>query len=160
MPTSIYDFSASGLLGGSINLNDYRGQVMLLVNTASQCGFTKQYAGLETLHRRYAEQGLVVIGFPCNQFGQQEPGDASTIGAFCQKNFGVSFLMADKIDVNGPHSHPLWNYLKQAQPGVLGSRQIKWNFTKFLVDRQGQVVRRFGSITAPSALARHIEALL
>ena len=160
MPTSIYDFSASGLLGGSINLNDYRGQVMLLVNTASQCGFTKQYAGLETLHRRYAEQGLVVIGFPCNQFGQQEPGDASTIGAFCQKNFGVSFLMADKIDVNGPHSHPLWNYLKQAHPGVLGSRRIKWNFTKFLVDRQGQVVRRFGSITAPSALARHIEALL
>lgn len=160
MPTSIYDFSASGLLGGSINLNNYRGQVMLLVNTASQCGFTKQYTGLEALHRRYAEQGLVVIGFPCNQFGQQEPGDASTIGAFCQKNFGVSFLMADKIDVNGPHSHPLWNYLKQAQPGVLGSRQIKWNFTKFLVDRQGQVVRRFGSITAPSALARHIEALL
>ncbi|MTD33551.1 glutathione peroxidase [Paludibacterium denitrificans] len=160
MPTSIYDFSASGLLGGSINLNDYRGQVMLLVNTASQCGFTKQYAGLEALHRRYAEQGLVVIGFPCNQFGQQEPGDASSIGAFCQKNFGVSFLMADKIDVNGPHSHPLWNYLKQAQPGVLGSHRIKWNFTKFLVDRRGQVVRRFGSITAPSALARHIEALL
>ena len=148
------------LSGEHVALSHYHGRPLLLVNTASQCGFTAQYAGLEALHQDYAARGLVVIGFPCNQFGKQEPGDAQAIGAFCQKNYGVSFLMADKIDVNGADAHPLWQELKAAKTGLLGSRDIKWNFTKFLLDRHGQVVGRFGPLTTPEALRRHIERLL
>ncbi|MEQ6289300.1 glutathione peroxidase [Vogesella sp. GCM10023246] len=157
---TLYQYPLHGLNGQDINLADFQDKVLLLVNTASACGFTPQYAELEQLHRQFADEGLVVIGFPCNQFGAQEPGSAAEIGAFCQKNYGVSFLLSEKIDVNGPQAHPLWQYLKQQQAGVLGSRNIKWNFTKFLVDRHGRVVGRYGSITKPQALAEHIKALL
>ncbi|MCD4485656.1 glutathione peroxidase [Chromobacterium vaccinii] len=156
---NIYDFTFRRLDGGEQAMADYRGRVLLLVNTASRCGFTPQYAGLETLHRRFGEQGLTVIGFPCNQFGEQEPGAASEIGAFCQKNYGVDFEMADKIDVNGARAHPLWQYLKQQRRGLLG-RPVRWNFSKFLVDRQGRVVARFAPFTRPEKLAARIEALL
>ncbi|MCD4499327.1 glutathione peroxidase [Chromobacterium vaccinii] len=156
---NIYDFTFRRLDGGEQAMADYRGRVLLLVNTASRCGFTPQYAGLETLHRRFGEQGLTVIGFPCNQFGEQEPGAASEIGAFCQKNYGVDFAMADKIDVNGARAHPLWQYLKRQKRGLLG-RPVRWNFSKFLVDRQGRVVARFAPFTRPEKLAARIEALL
>ncbi|MDN0082631.1 glutathione peroxidase [Crenobacter sp. SG2305] len=156
----IYRFHAATLDGREMNLADYRGQVLLIVNTASQCGFTPQYAGLDQLYRQYHERGLTVIGFPCNQFGQQEPGSASEIGAFCQKNYGVSFPMADKVDVNGPTAHPLWQYLTSTKRGFFGTRKVKWNFTKFLINRDGRVVARFGSLTKPEALTRHIEKLL
>ena len=136
----MYAFTLDRLDGGALPLSDYRGQVLLLVNTASQCGFTGQYAGLEALYRQYGPRGLVVIGCPCNQFGRQEPGDAADIGAFCQRNYGVSFPLSAKLEVNGDGAHPLWQHLKAAQPGVLGSQAIKWNFTKFLVNRQGEVV--------------------
>ncbi|WP_174875769.1 glutathione peroxidase [Vogesella oryzae] len=157
---SLYHYPLHNLAGQDINLADYQDKVLLLVNTASACGFTPQYAELEQLHRQFADEGLVIIGFPCNQFGKQEPGSAAEIGAFCQKNYGVSFLMSEKIDVNGPQAHPLWQHLKQQQAGILGSRSIKWNFTKFLVDRHGHVVGRYGSLTKPQALAEHIKALL
>ncbi|OHX13088.1 glutathione peroxidase [Chromobacterium sphagni] len=156
---SLYDFSFRRIDGVEQALSAYRGKVMLLVNTASQCGFTPQYAGLESLHRRFAEQGLAVIGFPCNQFGGQEPGGALEIGAFCEKNYGVDFTMADKIDVNGRAAHPLWRYLKHQKPGLLG-KPIRWNFSKFLIDRQGRVVARFAPFTRPEKLASRIEALL
>jgi len=156
----IYRFHAPTLDGRELNLADYRGQVLLIVNTASQCGFTPQYAGLDQLYRQYHERGLTVLGFPCNQFGKQEPGSSSEIGAFCQKNYGVSFPMADKVDVNGPGAHPLWQYLTTTKRGLLGTRKVKWNFTKFLINRDGQVVARFGSLTKPEALTRHIEQLL
>ncbi|MFC3533749.1 glutathione peroxidase [Vogesella facilis] len=157
---TLYQYPLHGLNGQDIDLAAYQDKVLLLVNTASACGFTPQYAELEQLHRQFADEGLVVIGFPCNQFGAQEPGSAAEIGAFCQKNYGVSFLLSEKIDVNGPQAHPLWQYLKQQQAGVLGTRRIKWNFTKFLVDRHGRVVGRYGSLTTPQALAEHIKALL
>ncbi|AVG18382.1 glutathione peroxidase [Chromobacterium sp. TRC.1.1.SA] len=156
---NIYDFTFRRLDGGEQAMADYRGRVLLLVNTASRCGFTPQYAGLETLHRRFGEQGLTVIGFPCNQFGEQEPGAAAEIGAFCQKNYGVDFAMADKIEVNGARAHPLWQYLKRQKRGLLG-RPVRWNFSKFLVDRQGRVVARFAPFTRPEKLAARIEALL
>ena len=156
---NLYDFSFRRLDGVEQPLADYRGKVMLLVNTASQCGFTPQYAGLEQLHQRFADQGLVVIGFPCNQFGRQEPGDAAQIGVFCQKNYGVDFTMADKVEVNGGGAHPLWAYLKQQKRGLLG-RPVRWNFSKFLVDRQGRVVARYAPFTRPDKLAASIEALL
>lgn len=156
----LYAFTLDRLDGGALPLSDYRGQVLLLVNTASQCGFTGQYAGLEALHRQYGPRGLVVIGCPCNQFGRQEPGDAADIGAFCQRNYGVSFPLSAKLEVNGDGTHPLWQHLKAAQPGVLGSQAIKWNFTKFLVNRQGEVVARYAPQTTPDALAADIEALL
>jgi glutathione peroxidase len=133
---------------------------MLIVNTASHCGFTPQYAALEALYQRYRERGLVVLGFPCNQFGSQEPGEAEEIASFCQKNYGVSFPMFAKIEVNGNEAHPLYQYLKKAAPGLLGSEGIKWNFTKFLVDRQGEVVERYAPATAPESIARDIEKLL
>lgn len=139
---------------------DYAGKVLLIVNTASHCGFTPQYAALEALYQRYRERGLVVLGFPCNQFGSQEPGEAEEIASFCQKNYGVSFPMFAKIDVNGNEAHPLYQYLKKAAPGLLGSEGIKWNFTKFLVDRQGEVVERYAPATAPESIARDIEKLL
>ena len=157
---SVYQYRVPALLGGDIQLADYQGKVLLLVNTASECGFTYQYEGLEALHRELGDKGLAVIGFPCNQFGKQEPGAAEAIGSFCQKNYGVSFRMAAKIDVNGAHAHPLWQYLKQQKAGILGTRGIKWNFTKFLVNRQGQVVGRFGPRTKPEALRSEIERLL
>lgn len=130
------------------------------MNTASQCGFTGQYAGLEALYRQYGPRGLAVVGFPCNQFGHQEPGSADEIGAFCQRNYGVSFPLSAKVEVNGEHAHPLWRYLAEQRPGLLGIRAIKWNFTKFLVNRQGEVVARFAPQTTPQALASEIEALL
>jgi glutathione peroxidase len=157
---SIYDFSAETLDGGTTSLEAYRGQVILIVNTASKCGFTPQYEGLEALYRKYRDQGLVVLGFPCNQFGGQEPGDAAEIANFCSLTYEVDFPMMRKIDVNGPLAHPLYRYLKSARPGVLGTPAVKWNFTKFLVDREGAVVKRFPPRIKPQALEGAIEALL
>jgi len=159
-PSSIYDFSAQLLDGRTVSLSEFRGRVLLLVNTASKCGFTPQYAGLEQLYRAGKERGFAVLGFPCNQFGAQEPGSAEEIGAFCQKNYGVSFPLFARIDVNGPHAHPLYRFLKKSRPGIFGIERIKWNFTKFLIDRQGRVVGRFAPSTTPQKLAAAIEALL
>jgi glutathione peroxidase len=160
---TVFEFEAETLEGKPKNLADFRGQVLLIVNTASQCGFTPQYAGLEKLYGTYKDRGLVVLGFPCNQFGGQEPGSADAIGAFCEKNYGVSFPMFAKIDVNGENAHPLYHYLKKEKKGLLGplgGGAIKWNFTKFLVDRDGCVVARYGSTTKPESLADAIEKLL
>src|SRR5690606_4309678 len=139
----VYDFAADRLGGGEESLADYRGKVLLVVNTASKCGCTPQYDGLEKLYEAYHERGFEIMGFPCDQFGHQEPGGADEIGAFCQKNYGVTFPMFDKIEVNGAGAHPLYRHLKEAAPGLLGTEGIKWNFTKFLVNREGQVVKRF-----------------
>ena len=158
--TAIYDFSARDLAGGEGSLSAYRDKVLLIVNTASKCGFTPQYEGLEALHRDFGARGLAVLGFPCNQFGAQEPGDAAEIASFCKLTYGVSFPMFAKIDVNGAGADPLFEWLKGEAPGILGSKAIKWNFTKFLVDRQGQVVDRFAPNTKPEALREKIEALL
>ncbi|HEY9101283.1 glutathione peroxidase [Chitinimonas sp.] len=160
MADTVYDFTANRLDGKAESLADYRGKVLLIVNTASECGFTPQYAGLEKLQQQYADRGLVVLGFPCNQFGSQEPGDAAQIGAFCEKNFGVSFPMFEKIDVNGDGAHPLYRHLKSSAKGLLGTEAIKWNFTKFLVDKRGHVVDRFAPTTKPEELTGQIEALL
>lgn len=156
----LYTIPLERLNGQPATLGDYAGRVLLIVNTASRCGFTPQYQGLEALHRRYGDQGLTVLGFPCNQFGGQEPGDAGEIGTFCEKNYGVSFPLFAKIQVNGPQAHPLYQALKAAAPGVLGSEAIKWNFTKFLVNRQGRVTQRYAPTTRPEELAGDIEALL
>ncbi len=158
--SSIYDFHASGIAGSPVSLADYRGKVMLIVNTASACGFTPQFAGLEELHQTYGGRGLAVLGFPCNQFGAQDPGSNAEIGAFCQKNYGVTFAMMEKIDVNGQQAHPLFQWLKQQAPGLLGSEGIKWNFTKFLIGRDGQVIKRYASLDKPAALAADIEKAL
>lgn len=160
MSDTIYDIEVETLAGEKKDLGDLRGKVALIVNTASKCGFTPQYAGLEELHEKYAEQGLVVMGFPCNQFGAQEPGTHDEIAGFCQKNYGVSFPMHAKIDVNGDGTHPLYRFLKGEKSGVLGSEAIKWNFTKFLVDAKGEVVGRFAPTTPPSKIAPEIEKLL
>ena len=157
---SIYDFSAETLDGKPAPLSDHKGKVVLVVNTASKCGFTPQYAGLEALYRKYRDRGLVVLGFPCNQFGAQEPGDAAEIASFCSLTYDVDFPMMKKIDVNGPAAHPLYAYLKRAKKGLLGTENIKWNFTKFLVDRKGDVVRRFAPTDTPQSLEGAIEALL
>ncbi|MGZ5924611.1 MAG: glutathione peroxidase [Rhizomicrobium sp.] len=157
---SIYDFTAKTLQGKSVSLSDYRGQALLIVNTASKCGFTPQYAGLEKLYEKLHGNGLTVLGFPCNQFGKQEPGSTEEIGAFCQMNYGVSFPMFDKIEVNGPNAHPLFDYLKSEQPGILGTKNIKWNFTKFLVDKSGKVVDRFAPMTKPEDIEGAIEKVL
>ncbi|MCK0512978.1 glutathione peroxidase [Aromatoleum buckelii] len=141
-------------------LAEFRGRVLLIVNTASECGFTPQYAALQELHDRFAPRGFSVIGFPCNQFGTQEPGSAEEIAAFCAKNYGVSFPLGEKIDVNGDNAHPLYRHLTSVAPGILGTEAIKWNFTKFLVDRNGQIVGRFAPATKPESIAREIEALL
>ena len=157
---SIYDFSAKTLDGRDISLGDYKGKALLIVNTASKCGFTPQYEGLESLHRKYGERGLAILGFPCNQFGAQEPGDAAEIANFCSLTYDVSFPMFAKVDVNGDNTHPLFQYLKAAKPGLLGTEGIKWNFTKFLVDRNGEVVERYAPATKPAELEKTIEGLL
>ena len=156
---SVYDFSARSLAGDEVPLKRFEGKVLLIVNTASACGFTPQYQGLEVLHRELSPRGFCVLGFPCNQFGRQEPGSAEQIAAFCANTYEVTFPMFDKIDVNGDHAHPLYQYLKGAKSGLLGP-SIKWNFTKFLIDRSGKVVARHAPTTTPEALTREIEALL
>ena len=160
MSASIYDFSLPALDGSTLNLADYAGQVLLLVNTASECGFTPQYAGLEQLWRTHRERGFAVLGFPCNQFGRQEPGDSAQISHFCSSRFGVSFPLSARIEVNGANAHPLYRYLTQAAPGLLGTEAIKWNFTKFLVDRRGEVVHRFAPTSTPAEMAGDIETLI
>lgn len=162
---SIYQFTAKSLEGADISLQDFQNKVLLIVNTASQCGFTPQYQGLQALYDQFAAQGFAVLGFPCNQFGQQEPGSASDIQQFCETRYGVSFPMFAKVDVNGPSAHPLFRFLTQAAPGMaiplLGSAEaVKWNFTKFLVDRQGKVVKRYGSMTKPEEIVADIQGLL
>lgn len=157
---SIYDFKVKTIQGEEITLEAYKGKVMLIVNVASKCGFTSQYDGLEALYKKYKDQGVVVLGFPCNQFGSQESGTEKEIQNFCRVNFGVTFPMFSKIKVNGDDTHPLYVHLKAEQSGILGSESIKWNFTKFLVDRTGKVVDRFGSSTKPHELEDDIEALL
>jgi glutathione peroxidase len=158
--SAITDLSVRTAAGGEQPLADHAGKVLLVVNTASQCGFTPQYAGLEELHRAYAERGLAVLGFPCNQFGAQEPGDAAAIATFCSTSYDVTFPIFAKVEVNGAGADPLFEQLKRAAPGLLGSRAIKWNFTKFLVARDGETVRRYAPTTAPEALRADIEALL
>ena len=157
---SIYDFTARTLQGKDVSLSEFKDKVLLIVNTASKCGFTPQYTGLETLYEKLNGKGFVVLGFPCNQFGHQEPGGSEEIGSFCQTNYGVSFPMFDKIDVNGPNAHPLYRYLKDQQPGVLGTKNIKWNFTKFLVDKSGRVVDRFAPMTKPEDIEKSIDKVL
>jgi len=156
---SVYDFTARSLAGEDLPLRQFEGKVLLIVNTASKCGFTPQYQGLEALHRELSPRGFAVLGFPCNQFGAQEPGDARNIADFCERKYDVSFPMFEKIDVNGAQAHPLYNYLKTEKSGLLGS-SIKWNFTKFLVDRSGRVVARHAPTAAPQGLKKEIEALL
>jgi glutathione peroxidase len=157
---SIDDFEALAIDGQPVALSAYRGRVMLIVNTASACGFTPQFAGLEQLHQSYAAQGLVVLGFPCNQFGSQDPGSNEDIGAFCQRNYGVSFTMMEKIKVNGDGAHPLYQWLTAEAPGILGSKAIKWNFTKFLVGKDGRVIKRYAPQDAPKKISQDIEAAL
>ena len=157
--SAIYDFSADSLAGEPVPMRRFEGQVLLIVNTASACGFTPQYKGLQELHQRLSPRGLAVLGFPCNQFGGLEPGDAKQIEAFCESNYAVTFPMFAKIDVNGSHAHPLYEYLKREKSGLLGS-SIKWNFTKFLVDRAGKVTGRYAPTVRPESLTKEIEALL
>jgi glutathione peroxidase len=161
--STVYEFSAETLEGRPATLAEFKGKVLLIVNTASECGFTPQYRGLETLYRTYKERGLEVLGFPCNQFGGQEPGTAAEIGVFCERNYGVSFPMFAKIEVNGDKAHPLYQFLKKEKPGLLGplgGGAIRWNFTKFLVDRSGKVVARYASTTKPESLTKDVEKLL
>lgn len=160
-PATIHGFEFCSLGAAvPVPLADFAGKVVLIVNTASRCGFTPQYAGLQRLHETYAGRGLVLIGFPCNQFGAQEPGDAQDIAQFCERNYGVGFTLSEKVDVNGANAHPLFRFLTAALPGVLGTQPIKWNFTKFLVDRQGVPFRRYAPTTTPADLEKDIEALL
>ena len=156
----VYDFEVNLLNGAPVKLSEYRGKALLIVNTASQCGFTPQYRGLENLYDKFKVRGLEVLGFPCNQFGKQEPGSSEEIAEFCSVNYGVTFPMFEKIDVNGKDTHPLYRYLKREARGVLGSEPIKWNFTKFLVSREGKVVERYGSTTKPEQIEADIEAAL
>lgn len=158
--TTLVDFTLPLLNGTPKNLADFAGKVVLVVNVASQCGLTPQYAGLEALYRQYGERGLVVLGFPCNQFAEQEPGTSAEIAAFCEVNYGVTFPIFERIEVNGEGTHPLYVWLKQAAPGLLGSEAIKWNFTKFLIGRDGKVVERYAPTTEPADIAGDIEKLL
>ncbi|SEJ86372.1 glutathione peroxidase [Variovorax sp. OK605] len=158
--TTVYDFEANQIDGKPVKLSAFKGQVLLIVNTASKCGFTPQFAGLEALHEKYAGQGLTVLGFPSNQFGSQDPGSNEEIGAFCTKNYGVSFPMMEKIDVNGGNAAPLYQWLTKEKPGLLGSTAIKWNFTKFLVGRDGTVLKRYAPLDTPASLTRDVEAAL
>jgi glutathione peroxidase len=156
----VYEFTVRTIDGSEQSLAAYRQQVMLIVNVASKCGFTPQYAGLQALHHKLHERGFSVLGFPCDQFGQQEPGAEGEIKRFCTESYGVTFPMFAKIEVNGAQAHPLYQYLKQQQPGILGSQAIKWNFTKFLIDRQGVVLRRYGSVDKPESIEPDVVALL
>lgn len=156
---TVYPFTVKTLQGNETDLQTYSGKVLLIVNTASKCGLTPQYEGLEQLYKQYKDRGLVILGFPCNQFGGQEPGEKEEIESFCQVNYGVTFPMFDKIDVNGENAHPLFKFLKRKLSGFLGGK-IKWNFTKFLVDRSGKPVKRYAPVTAPEKLVADIERLL
>ena len=158
--STVYDFTATSLDGKPADLSACKGKVLLIVNTASKCGFTPQYEGLEKLYETYRDRGFEVLGFPCNQFGSQEPGGSDDIAQFCTKNYGVAFPMFEKVDVNGDAAHPLFQWLKAAAPGLLGTKDIKWNFTKFLVGRDGKVVDRYAPTTKPEALAGTVEKLL
>ncbi len=158
--SDIYRFSAQQMDGKSVPLKQFQGKVLLIVNTASACGFTPQFAGLEELHQRYGQDGLVVLGFPCNQFGAQDAGSNQEIASFCQLNYGVSFPMMEKIEVNGAQAHPLYQWLVQEAPGLLGSKAIKWNFTKFLIGKDGQVIKRYAPTDKPAAMAKDIAAAL
>ncbi len=158
--SSIYDFEAQTITGQSVKLSDHRGKVILIVNTASKCGFTPQFEGLEKLWKDLGSRGLVILGFPCNQFGGQDPGANDEIASFCQLNYGVSFPMMAKVDVNGPKAHPLYQYLVQEAPGILGTKSIKWNFTKFLIAKDGRVLGRYAPTDAPKALRADIEKAL
>jgi len=158
--TTVYDFSATTNDGKSKKLGDYKGKVLLVVNTASKCGFTPQYKGLEELYKKYSKRGFAVLGFPSNQFGQQEPGADSEISEFCELNFGVTFPLFSKIDVNGPNAHPLYKYLTAEKKGFLGTEGIKWNFTKFLIGKDGEVIERYAPTTKPEELEKDIERAL
>lgn len=158
--STIYDFSAMDIGGEDVAFSQYQGKVLLIVNTASKCGFTPQFEGLEALYRDYKDEGLVIIGFPCNQFGSQDPGSAGEIADFCQKNYGVTFPMMSKVDVNGDDAHPVWRWLKEQAPGLLGTEAIKWNFTKFLIGRDGHVLHRYAPVDKPEGLRPDIEAAL
>ena len=158
--TSIYDFKANQINGKPVKLSAFKGKVLLIVNTASKCGFTPQFAGLEALHEKYADQGLTVLGFPSNQFGSQDPGTNEEIGAFCTTNYGVSFPMMEKIDVNGSGAAPLYQWLTKEKPGLLGFTAIKWNFTKFLIGRDGTVLKRYAPLDTPASLTSDVEAAL
>jgi len=160
MSNTIYDISADSLSGQPVDLSQYKGQVLLIVNTASKCGFTPQYKGLEAVYQQFKDKGVTVLGFPCNQFGAQEPGQAEEIGAFCEKNYGVTFPLFAKIDVNGDNAHPLFQQLKKSAPGILGTEAIKWNFTKFLIRKDGTVFDRYAPATKPEELIAAIEKLL
>ena len=158
--TSVYDFQATSITGQPVALSDFRGKPLLIVNTASKCGFTPQFEGLEELWKTYGPRGLVIVGFPCNQFGSQDPGSESEIASFCQLNYGVSFPMMAKIDVNGADAHPLYKWLTEQAPGILGTKAIKWNFTKFLIGRDGQVIKRYAPTDKPKELVGDIEKAL
>ena len=160
MSDDIYQIEVRSITGETYPLDNYRGKVLLIVNTASQCGFTPQYKGLQDLHERYEDRGLVVLGFPCNQFGEQEPGGDEEIASFCSLNHGVSFPLHSKVDVNGSNAHPLFIHLKNAAPGLMGSKAIKWNFTKFIVNTSGDIIKRYGPKETPSSLSKDIELLL
>lgn len=157
---SIYDFKAMDIQGNERDLAEFKGKVLLIVNTASKCGFTPQFEGLEDMYKSLNEKGLEVLGFPCNQFAQQDKGSDSEIAGFCMKNYGVSFPMFSKVEVNGDQAHPLYQYLKKEARGVLGTQKIKWNFTKFLVNKEGKVVKRFAPTSKPEAIEKHVQALL
>lgn len=157
---SVYGFEAKTIDGQSQSLDAYRGKTLLIVNVASKCGFTPQYKGLEAMYKRLHDKGLVVLGFPCDQFGHQEPGDENEIKNFCSLSYDVSFPLFAKIDVNGDNAHPLYKYLKSASPGILGTEAIKWNFTKFLIDKNGNVVKRYGSMDTPEKIEKDVEAIL
>lgn len=158
--TSIYNFKLKTITGETLNLDDFKNKTLLIVNVASQCGFTSQYAQLEELYQKYKDRGLLIFGFPCNQFGFQEPGTNEEIAEFCHLNYNVSFQMFSKIKVNGKHAHPLFNFLKEKKSGLLGSKDIKWNFTKFLVDKHGDVHERFAPSTSPLSLEENIQNIL
>jgi glutathione peroxidase len=158
--SNIYDYSVNSLNGAPVDLGSYRGKVLLIINTASNCGFTPQYKGLEAVYQQFKDKGVEVLGFPCNQFGSQEPGSSDEISAFCEKNYGVTFPLFAKIDVNGNDAHPLFKHLKQQAPGLMGTEAIKWNFTKFLVKKDGTVYKRYAPQTEPKELMQDIEKLL
>lgn len=160
MAASVHEFKARAITGEEIPLDHYKGKALLIVNTASACGYTPQYAGLEALHKKYQDRGFAVLGFPCNQFGKQEPGTEPEIAAFCKKNYGVTFPMFAKVDVNGDQAHPLFDYLKKSLPGLLGTEPIKWNFTKFLIDKEGKPIERFAPATKPESIEKTVETLL